>query len=713
MLTFVQNLYRLPGPLNILYTADTTFAILLAIILLPLASFFTLFRAQKLREQSGYIASGFLGLNLILSILLLIQIWNTYTHIYVFDWFNLGKSHFKISFLVDKLCTLMAVLVNLVSFLVHVYSIEYMETDKHKERYFGYLGLFTFSMLGIVTTDGLLIMFMFWELVGLSSYLLIGFWYQNKAAAKASMKAFILNRIGDLGFLIGLMSVWAHLGTFEFHELYAKVGDILGAPQGWGLTWETSWLWFMGLGLFCGCIGKSAQFPLQVWLPDAMQGPTPASALIHAATMVAAGVFLLARVFPLLIPEVLVIIAFIGAITAFLGAFTAISQFDIKKILAYSTISQLGYMVMAMGTANYDGAMFHLFTHASFKAVLFLAVGAVIHAVAHYVHEEKSVADPQDIRNLGGLKKTMPFTYYAFLFAVLAAAGIPLFSGFLSKDMILSGAWAWADVYAPTFSKAIYIVPLLGFITVFLTAYYMGRQLFGIFWGESRLPRSTKAVGHMHEAGPKMLFAMGILAIGSFFFVFSWNPLNAENSWLINNINMPVTEAPIAVLVLPLSQLELVMHHNHLITSIISVVLAFSGLGLAYARFAKNTAIAEFESTGYSSWWMKLSYKSFYLDSLYHKKILMDIIALARRMNAFETKVIDGCINFIGVFTVISAHVIHWIDSNLVDGFVHLQAFIARRIGSISRNSNTGQIQKYIAISTLSVIVAIVFILFN
>ena len=607
----------------------------------------------------------------------------------------------------------MAVLVNLVSFLVHVYSIEYMAHDKQKERYFGYLGLFTFSMLGIVTTDGLLIMFMFWELVGLSSYLLIGFWYQNKAAAKASMKAFILNRIGDVGFLIGLMSVWAHFGSFEFHDLYAKVGDILGAPQGWGLTWETSWLWFMGLGLFCGCIGKSAQFPLQVWLPDAMQGPTPASALIHAATMVAAGVFLLARVFPLLIPEVLVIIAFVGAITAFLGAYTAISQFDIKKILAYSTISQLGYMVMGMGTANYDGALFHLFTHASFKAVLFLAVGAVIHAVAHYIHEEKSVADPQDIRNLGGLKKEMPFTYYAFLFAVLAAAGMPLFSGFLSKDMILSGAWAWAEVYAPTFSKAIYIVPFLGFVTVFLTAYYMGRQLFGIFWGESRLPKNPRSTAHIHEAGPKMLFAMSVLAIGSFFFVFSWNPFSAENSWLITNINMPVTEAPIAVLVLPIQQLETAMHHNHIFTGILSVVLGFSGLGLAYYRFAKPAEVAEFQITGYESWWMKLSYRSFYMNALYHKQILTDIITLARRLNAFETKVIDGIINFAGVFTVITAHVIHWIDSNLVDGFVHLQAFIARRIGSISRNSHTGQIQKYIAISTLSVAAAIVFIWFN
>ena len=308
-------------------------------------------------------------------------------------------------------------------------------------RFYAFLGLFTFSMLGIVIANNLLMIYIFWELVGVSSYLLIGFWYERAAPQYANKKAFIVNRVGDIGMFTGIMILYTQLGTFQLTEIFDMIGSG-HIPYGSEL-----WLTAAGILLFCGAIGKSAQFPLNVWLPDAMEGPTPVSALIHAATMVAAGVYLTARIFPLLTGDAMLFVAATGAITALIAASIALVQWDLKKVLAFSTVSQLGYMVMALGVGAFSAGIFHLVTHAMFKACLFLCSGSVIHQMHHSLHHlHDHSRDPQDMRNMGGLRHKMPRTFLACLIATLAISGIPLFSGYMSKDEILAGAWAFRNV---------------------------------------------------------------------------------------------------------------------------------------------------------------------------------------------------------------------------------------------------------------------------
>ncbi|NJO03892.1 MAG: NADH-quinone oxidoreductase subunit L, partial [Bacteroidia bacterium] len=315
-------------------------------------------------------------------------------------------------------------------------------------------------------------------MVGLSSYLLIGFWYGKLAASRAARKAFLVNRLGDAGFLIAIFFIYHYFGTLELSALPARLEAIPLIKPMAQIPFT-----LLGLGLFCGVMAKSAQFPLHIWLPDAMEGPTPVSALIHAATMVAAGVYLLARVFFLINIQVFVLIAFIGGATAFLGAFTALVQKDIKRVLAYSTISQLGYMVMGMGVGAYDASLFHLFTHAFFKASLFLGAGAIIHTMHETSHEIGQDFDPQNIYMMGGLRRKMPFTFACFTLSALALVGLPFSSGFLSKDAILSAAWAWAPEMAQSGNYIYYLVPLIAFASVFLTALYIGRMLLLVFFG--------------------------------------------------------------------------------------------------------------------------------------------------------------------------------------------------------------------------------------
>src|SRR4030066_1688009 len=341
-----------------------------------------------------------------------------------------GSINIYLGMLIDDISALMIVVVYIVSFFVHFFSIDYMKGDIRYNRYFAYLGLFTFSMSGIVLTHNMLMMYIFWELVGISSYLLIGFWYEKKSASDAGKKAFIVNRIGDLGMLVGLLMLFVTYNTFSFQEIFGEIAK-------GNLPFNSEfWLTVTGVLIFCGAIGKSAQFPLHVWLPDAMEGPTPVSALIHAATMVAAGVYLVVRVFGILTADAMLVIAAIGALSAFIPATIALTQNDIKRVLAYSTISQLGYMIMALGVGAYVFAFFHLITHAFFKACLFLGSGSVIHAMHH----------EQDITKMGGLRKKMPLTYYTFLISSLAISGVPLTSGFLSKDGLLAGTIAFGSL---------------------------------------------------------------------------------------------------------------------------------------------------------------------------------------------------------------------------------------------------------------------------
>ncbi|MEI6781213.1 MAG: NADH-quinone oxidoreductase subunit L [Verrucomicrobiota bacterium] len=400
-------------------------------------------------------------------------------------WLAVGDLQADFGLRFDSLSLLMMLIVTGVASAIHIYSWAYMSEDRGFPRFFACLSLFTFSMLGIVLANNFLQLFIFWELVGVSSYLLIGFWFERPAAADAGKKAFITNRLGDFGFLLGILMVWAILGSLRFNEIEKTLS---ANPQALGTLATTA-----GLLIFCGAMGKSAQFPLHVWLPDAMEGPTPVSALIHAATMVAAGVYMLCRVYFLLdIPgsHALEVIAWIGGFTALLSAVIAVQQDDIKRILAYSTLSQLGYMVMAVGLHGPPQAMFHLSTHAFFKALLFLGAGSVIVALHH----------EQDIWKMGGLRKKMPVTFITFMLGTLALAGVPPFSGFYSKDSILAQA---AEHSRPLFVLAVVVAAL--------TTFYMFRLVFVALLGAPR----SEAAGHAHESPPAMVWPLRILAVFS------------------------------------------------------------------------------------------------------------------------------------------------------------------------------------------------------
>jgi NADH-quinone oxidoreductase subunit L len=415
----------------------------------------------------------------------------------LYTWIDNGAFQATIGFFVDPLTATMLVVVTAVASLVHMFSVGYMHGDGGYYRFFSYLPLFVFSMLMLVLSPNYLQMYVFWEAVGLCSYLLIGFWYFKRSASDAAKKAFIVNRVGDFGFGLGVMLVFVLFGTLQFHDVFEQAHEVAGQHQEL-LTWAT-------LLLFMGAIGKSAQFPLHVWLPDAMEGPTPVSALIHAATMVTAGIYMVARSQPLYVetPTTLLIVTTIGAITAFLGATIALYQNDIKRVVAYSTVSQLGYMCFALGVGGWVAAIFHLMTHAFFKGLLFLGCGSVIHGL----HEE------QDIRKMGGLRKYMPLTAITFLIGSLANAGIPPFAGFFSKDEILAAA----------FINGQYLVYGVGLITAFLTAFYMFRLYFVVFEGR---PRFDEGHVHPHESGPVMAIPLVLLAISSVVagFIAGWPP---------------------------------------------------------------------------------------------------------------------------------------------------------------------------------------------
>jgi NADH-quinone oxidoreductase subunit L len=403
-------------------------------------------------------------------------------------WLSVGDLQVDFGLRLDALSLLMTLVVTFVASWIHLYSAGYMHDDPGYARFFASLSFFTFSMLGIVLSNNFLQMFIFWELVGVSSYLLIGFWYQKPTAADAAKKAFITNRIGDLGFILGILIVWALLGSLHFGELEAK---LKASPLALGGMATAA-----GLLIFCGAVGKSAQFPLHVWLPDAMEGPTPVSALIHAATMVAAGVYMLCRVFFLLdLPgsHALLVIAVVGGFTALLAAVIAVQQNDIKRILAYSTLSQLGYMVMAVGLARSSGdpspAMFHLVTHASFKALLFLGAGSAIMAMHH----------EQNIWQMGGLRKKTPVTYWTFMVGTLALCGVPPFSGFYSKDAILAAAQNDLPLF------------ILAALVAVLTTFYMFRLIFVAFHGDAR----SSAASHAHESPGIMVWPLRVLAVPS------------------------------------------------------------------------------------------------------------------------------------------------------------------------------------------------------
>jgi NADH-quinone oxidoreductase subunit L len=414
----------------------------------------------------------------------------------ILEWVTSGELQANWSLRIDTLTAVMLVVVNTVSALVHIYSIGYMSHDDGQPRFFAYLSLFTFAMLMLVTADNLLQLFFGWEGVGLASYLLIGFWYHKPSANAAAIKAFIVNRVGDFGFALGIFAVFTVFGTISFDTIFASAPDQVGKTMIF-LGYQLDTMTVICLLLFVGAMGKSAQFLLHTWLPDAMEGPTPVSALIHAATMVTAGVFMVARLSPLfeLAPTALQVVTVIGAITAFFAATVGVAQNDIKRVIAYSTCSQLGYMFVAMGVGAYSAGMFHLFTHAFFKALLFLGSGSVIHAL----HDE------QDLRKMGGLRKGIPITFAMMVIGTLALTGFPLTAGYFSKDMIIEAAHAkGTDVSYWAFISLV--------VAAFLTSFYSWRLIFMAFFGK---PRYDEHHVHPHESPLVMLAPLGVLALGA------------------------------------------------------------------------------------------------------------------------------------------------------------------------------------------------------
>ena len=437
-----------------------------AIVFLPLIGALVagLFGRMIGAKMCEYITCGLMVITAILSWIVFIDVGFAHTtaKVQILPWIQSGSLDINWALRIDTLTAVMLVVVNTVSTLVHVYSIGYMHHDPHRPRFFAYLSLFTFAMLMLITSDNLLQMFFGWEGVGLASYLLIGFWFKKPSANAASMKAFIVNRVGDFGFALGIFAIYMVFDTISLDQIFAGAQAQVGKTFTF-LSWEVDILTTICLLLFMGAMGKSAQFLLHTWLPDAMEGPTPVSALIHAATMVTAGVFMVARLSPLfeITPDALTVVTAVGAITAFFAATVGLVQNDIKRVIAYSTCSQLGYMFVALGVGAYGAAIFHLFTHAFFKALLFLGAGSVIHAMS----------DEQDMRHMGGLYKMIPLTYAMMLIGTLALTGFPGFAGFFSKDAIIESAFAASN---PVSMQAFYMLVF----AAFLTSFYSWRLIF-------------------------------------------------------------------------------------------------------------------------------------------------------------------------------------------------------------------------------------------
>ena len=592
------------------------------ILLLPLVSFLLigLTGAALKPKTAGLIGTVTLTLVAFLSYYTAFQyftsprvegVWQTLMP-YNFTWMNVGVNlHIDLGILIDPISVMMMIVVSTVSLMVHIYSMGYMKGEKGFQRYYAFLSLFSFSMLGLVLATNIFQMYIFWELVGVSSYLLIGFYYTKPSAVAASKKAFIVTRFADFFFLIGILVLSYLTQTFDFGTLLSGDGSIFNNALGSTFMGASALTWAMAL-IFIGGAGKSAMFPLHIWLPDAMEGPTPVSALIHAATMVVAGVYLVARLFPIYIgftPEVLHGIAYIGAFTAMFSAVIAIVQTDIKRVLAFSTISQIGFMMVALGVSTsmelnhhehgglgYMASMFHLFTHAMFKALLFLGAGSIIHAV-----------HSNDMKDMGGLRKFMPVTHITFLIACLAIAGIPPFSGFVSKDEIMTAAYHFST------GMGVWMT-----ITAGITAFYMFRLYYNIFWGkEYKVHGNHKP----HESPLSMTFPLSFLAL-----------LTVVGGFI-----------PFGKFVTP-DRSEYLIHLDIKI-AVISVAVAVTAIALAtllYRRDSKRPA----ELAGKMSGLYTVAYNKFYIDEVYQfitKKIIFN--SISRPFAWFDRHVVDGAMN--------------------------------------------------------------------
>lgn len=663
--------------------------IALLVAILPLFSFVFILSSKK--GEGANLALSIISLSFLLSMYLFSQIWNAEPEHIQLSWFLIGNVQFFAGILLNNLSVLMMVLVSGISVLVHIYSREYMKNDPNIHRYWAYLSLFCFSMLGLVISDSLLLIYLFWELVGFSSYLLIGFWFSKHAASQAAKKAFIMNRIGDLGFLTGILIIYTQFQTLDLVRLFGDGGLISTASIENDLWISGSqqmpviWLSIAGFAFFLGAMAKSAQFPLHTWLPDAMEGPTSVSSLIHAATMVAAGVFLIARIYPVFDPLVLDVMVWIGAFTAFMAATIALTQNDIKRILAYSTISQLGFMVMALGIGAYSESIFHLTTHAFFKCLLFLAAGSVIHQLHHYCEKNYHAFDHQDIRLMGGLRKRMPFAFWGMCLASAALVGLPLTSGFLSKDSILIRTFEWAA----TREGVVVILPWLMVLTSWLTAFYIFRLVFKVFLGESREVKADK-LGHINDSPVQMKYVLLILSFFCTFIVFAFNPASFESSWLWKGFQVSIIK-------------EISIFHwlVPLILNLGSFLLIF----ITYRIYVLDKGLKSMEGT----WPYRISNREWFFNEIYNFMFTRSVEKLSLLSYRFDRTVIDGLVISMATLTKILSSITDWFDRRIIDGLVNATGSLSRYIGRFFRNFQSGRLQHYL--TTMLLVVLSFFIL--
>lgn len=653
----------------------------LLVVLLPLIAFLIQAVLGK-KTTSGIFSLLAISLSTLFSgLFVFVPIWNGTALQADYTWFTIGDSTFTFGVLLNNLTALMQFIVCVIALAVHVYSKAYMKADSGIHRYWMYLSLFCFAMLGLTLSKNLLIMYIFWELVGFASYLLIGFWFTKESAVQANKKAFLINRIGDLGFLIGIAILFSLFGTLDIPTILGENGLLYSEiiDQNSGIITAA------GICFFLGAMAKSAQFPLHIWLPDAMEGPTAVSSLIHAATMVAAGVFLLSSIFPLFNGTVLLIIAIIGTITAISAAIFALGQYDIKKILAFSTISQLGYMMVAVGIGAWDAAMFHLATHAFFKCLLFLSAGAVIHEMQHLKAQQHLNFDPQDLRNMGGLRQYMPKTFIMMSIAALALAGFPLTSGFLSKDAIIISSFEWGAAKGGLHQ----IIPIILVIVSVLTAFYIGRLIFKAFFGTLRLNVESP---HLHEASKTMLMPMGFLTICSLFFIFSINPFSYANADILKGLNVTTNLPKI-----------------HSLHTIVPFVLTFTSLlswWIGYTWYVKGKYPLNARSP-----LIYLSKNQYGLNELAMKAVVNPTLLLSKASFWIDKYIVDGMVNMFATLARSLSYTLTWIDKHIVDGIVNAVGYIAFELGNAFRFVQNGRLQNYLGFTLTAILIGIIYLI--
>jgi NADH-quinone oxidoreductase subunit L len=596
-----------------------------------------------------------------------------------FAWFDLGSGALRLGWLLDPLTALMCVMVTFVGLLIFIFSTGYMKEDANFTRFFCFLSLFAAAMLGLLVANSLLLLFICWELVGLASYLLIGFWFHKPEAAAAAKKAFITTRIGDLGLLLGLLWLYDSTGSLLFYDggkgvlEQESLGLLVAATTGGGLAVSTA----IGLLIFCGAVGKSGQFPLHVWLPDAMEGPTPVSALIHAATMVAAGVFLIARVFPLMAADqaltaaplhALTVVAGIGAITALMGALIAVAQNDIKRVLAFSTVSQLGYMMLALGVGSWVAAIFHLLTHAFFKALLFLGAGSVIHAAHH----------EQDIRRLGGLRGKMKVTFLTFAIGMMALAGVPfLFSGFWSKEAILHAAHGWGVSHLPFYA---------GLAAVVLTAFYMTRLVAEAFFGQAR----SEEAAHAHENSAAMTLPLLLLAACAILLGFLGTPYWP---WLQRTLD-PTFKADVGGAGL-------------MVTSIVLVAVGIGAGWAIYGRRTRTKATAPDPLAVKAPGVIAALAARLGFDELYAATVGRLSAATATCADLLDRYVLDGAIRFLARLGEFAGVVNREVDEDVLNGGFDAGSERLRASGQTYSRAQTGDAHGYLRFVALGFVLLV------